>query len=82
MAALASGLRRIRSLTLNIARCRRALVKSISVQAYCLKGQDFYKLIFILLLVVGALIMTLGILIHGEPYTWISDILKVRSAGG
>jgi hypothetical protein len=44
-----------------------------------LKGQDFYKLIVILLLVVGALMMTIGILSRGEPYDWISDILRVRS---
>ena len=44
-----------------------------------LKGQDFYKLVCIILLAVGALAMTLGVLIQGEPFTWVSDILRVRS---
>jgi hypothetical protein len=47
-----------------------------------LKGQDAFKLIVIVLIVAGALAMTAGVLLRGEPYDWISWILRVRGTGG
>jgi hypothetical protein len=45
-----------------------------------LKGQDYYKLLFIILMVLGVLSMTIGVLTRGEPFDWVSQILTVRSA--
>jgi len=45
-----------------------------------LKGQDYFKLLLIILVLVGALSMTIGILMSGEPFDWVTEILRVRSA--
>jgi hypothetical protein len=47
-----------------------------------LKGQDYYKLIFIVLIILGVALMTAGVLTRGEPITWIGDLLRVRGTGG
>ena len=47
-----------------------------------LKGQDFYKLLFIFLIILGVVLMTAGVLTRGEPFTWIRDLLRVRGTGG
>jgi hypothetical protein len=47
-----------------------------------LKGQDVYKLACIAVIVVGVLAMTVGVLMRGEPFRWIADILRVRGSGG
>jgi hypothetical protein len=43
-----------------------------------LKGQDAFKAIVILLIVLGAAMMTAGILTRGEPFAFIQQILHVR----
>lgn len=43
-----------------------------------LKGQDYYKLLLIAFLVIGVLSMTIGVLVRGEPFTWVADVLKIR----
>lgn len=45
-----------------------------------LKGQDYFKLILIILIFLGAVSMTIGILVTGEPFDWVSEIMRVRSA--
>lgn len=47
-----------------------------------LKGQDSYKLVVILIITIGALLMTLGVALHGEPISWVADMLRVRGTGG
>lgn len=47
-----------------------------------LKGQDLFKLLCILLIVAGVLAMTAGVVLRGEPYGWVSSILRVRGTGG
>ncbi len=47
-----------------------------------LKGQDYYKLIVLLIILVGALLMTLGVIMRGEPFDWVADTLRVRGTGG
>jgi len=47
-----------------------------------LKGQDAYKLIVIILIVIGVASATLGVLAHGQPYDWLRALLRVRGAGG
>ncbi len=46
-----------------------------------LKGQDAYKAISIGLIVIGALLATIGVIARGAPYDWIAQILKVRGVG-
>ena len=47
-----------------------------------LKGQDYYKLVVILVMMIGAILMTLGVILQGEPITWVVEMLKVRGTGG
>ncbi len=47
-----------------------------------LKGQDYYKLLVMLVIMIGVLLMTLGVILHGEPITWVADLLRVRGTGG
>ena len=47
-----------------------------------LKGQDYYKLIFIVLIAVGILSATVGEMVRGEPFDWVKQILNVRGSGG
>ncbi|MCK4305594.1 MAG: hypothetical protein KAY24_15260 [Candidatus Eisenbacteria sp.] len=47
-----------------------------------IKGQDAYKLVCIALIILGVLSMTAGVLVRGEPFDWIPQILRVRGAGG
>jgi hypothetical protein len=47
-----------------------------------LKGQDAYKLLVIILIVLGVASATLGVLIHGQPYDWLGRLLHIRSTGG
>lgn len=42
-----------------------------------LKGQDYFKLICIAVMIIGVIMMTAGEIIRGEPYDWIFKILKV-----
>jgi hypothetical protein len=45
------------------------------------KGQDVTKIIVIALIVIGVLAMTAGVLIRGQGYDWITNILKIRGSG-
>jgi len=47
-----------------------------------LKGQDAYKAVVIILIVLGAAMMTVGVLTRGEPFTFIQQILHVRGGNG
>jgi hypothetical protein len=47
-----------------------------------LKGQDIYKLLLIVLIVIGVLSATAGILVRGEPYDWLRVLLRTRGSGG
>jgi len=47
-----------------------------------LKGQDIYKLICIILIVLGVLAMTIGAIAQGEPFRWVNEMLRVRGTGG
>ncbi len=47
-----------------------------------LKGQDYYKLLCILMIIVGVALMTAGALVRGEPIAWVNEILRVRGSGG
>lgn len=47
-----------------------------------LKGQDYYKLLCMVVIAAGVILMTLGVLTRGEPFTWVQQILKVRGTGG
>jgi len=47
-----------------------------------LKGQDVYKMICIVMILLGVALMTAGVLTRGEPFTWIGDLLRVRGTGG
>lgn len=47
-----------------------------------LKGQDVGKLICIIIIMLGALSATAGMLLRGSPYDWIHRILTVKGAGG
>ena len=42
-----------------------------------LKGQDYFKLVCIAVMIIGVILMTAGEIIRGEPYDWIFKILKV-----
>ncbi|MBD3162899.1 MAG: hypothetical protein GF346_10850 [Candidatus Eisenbacteria bacterium] len=47
-----------------------------------LKGQDYYKLIFIVLITIGIVFATVGEIVRDEPFYWIKEILNVRGSGG
>ncbi len=47
-----------------------------------LKGQDIYKLLCILIVILGALTMTAGVLLRGEAFNWIPEMIRVRGLGG
>lgn len=43
-----------------------------------LKGQDYFKIACIALIVLGVVTMTAGVLIEGKPWTWIQRLVQVR----
>jgi hypothetical protein len=47
-----------------------------------LKGQDYYKLLCIAVIIIGVLAATAGLILQGKPWTWVSDLLKVKGTGG
>lgn len=47
-----------------------------------LKGQDAFKAIVIVLIVVGVVLMTVGVLTRGAPFTFIKQILDVAGTSG
>ncbi len=47
-----------------------------------LKGQDFYKMVCIAVIILGVLAMTAGVLFRGRPYDLILSLVTVRGAGG
>jgi len=47
-----------------------------------LKGQDYFKLCVLILIIIGVALMTSGVLLRNQPFDWVSQILKVRAAGG
>jgi hypothetical protein len=47
-----------------------------------LKGQDAFKALVIVLIVLGVVLMTVGVLTRGAPFTFIQDILGAKGASG
>ncbi len=47
-----------------------------------LKGQDYFKAVCIVLIVIGVLAMTLGVILEGAPFNFVKEMLRVRSTGG
>ncbi len=46
-----------------------------------LKGQDMYKLLCIIVIVLGVLAMTAGVIIRGEGFDWIGRLVRIKGTG-